>query len=52
MKLATSGNRILAPRDHTAHWIGEHPANTDGTLIAGLVNGVSREHLGNNLIAV
>lgn len=51
MKLATSGNRILAPRDHTAHWIGEHPANTDGTLIAGLVNGVSREHLGNNLIA-
>ena len=37
MKLATSGTTIQPPEDHTAFWIGEHPSETDGSLIKGLV---------------
>ncbi len=43
MKLVTSGMSIRPPEDHTAFWIGEHPAEIDGSLIKGLVNGPSRE---------
>lgn len=37
MKLVTSGTTIQPPENHTAYWIGEHPADTDGSLITGLV---------------
>lgn len=47
MKLATSGTTIRPPEDHTAYWIGEQPAEADGSLIKGLVNGPSSEPLDN-----
>lgn len=47
MKLATSGTTIQPPENHIAYWIGEHPADTDGSLIKGLVNGPSCESLDN-----
>lgn len=43
MKLTTSGTSIRPPEDHTAFWIGEHPAEIDGSLIKGLVNSPSSE---------
>ena len=47
MKLATSGTTIRPPEDHTAYWIGEQPAEADGSLIKGLVNSPSSEPLDN-----
>ena len=47
MKIATSGTSIRPPEDHTAFWIGEHPANTNGSLIKGLVQGPNNEQFEN-----
>ena len=53
MRLNTSGRNILPPDDHTAHWIGDIPANTDGSVIKGLMNVCSSQQisLGNGIIA-
>ena len=51
MSLNTSGNIVLRPRDHTAHWIGQQPCNSDGSIIPSLVNGPRRENLGGGLIS-
>lgn len=53
IRLNTSGRNILPPDDHTAHWIGDIPANTDGSVIKGLMNVCSSQQisLGNGIIA-
>ena len=49
MTLNISGDKILAPGDHTALWIGEQPRYKDGTFIPSLVNSPKKENLGNNI---
>ncbi len=44
--LSMAGDRIVAPRVHTAWWIGEAPCETDGTTLRGVaVNAPSRTML-------
>lgn len=52
-RLKTSGRNILPPEDHTAHWIGEVPANMDGSLIQGLLLPCASQNinLGNGIVA-
>ena len=49
MSLNTSGDKVLAPDDHTAFWIGEEPRFQDGTLIPSLINSPQKENFGNNV---
>lgn len=53
MRLRTSGRNILPPDDHTAHWVGEIPANMDGSLIQGLLQPCASQNinLGNGVVA-
>lgn len=48
MALKTSGDKVLAPSNHTAYWIGEQPRYEDGTFIPSLVNSPKKENLGND----
>lgn len=50
MPLVTSGESVLPPSDHTADWAGEHPSNTNGSPIHGLVNGHSPKDFGHGLL--
>ncbi len=34
--LSMAGDRVIAPRVHTAWWIGEAPSETDGTTLRGV----------------
>lgn len=48
MVLNTSGDKVLAPNDHTAFWIGEQPRYEDSTFIPSIVNSPKKENLGND----
>ena len=49
MVLNTSGDKVLAPSNHTAYWIGEQPRYEDDTFIPSLVNSPKKENLGKNI---
>ena len=51
MALNISGDKILAPSDHTALWIGEKPRFQDGAFIPSLVNSERKDNLGNGIFS-
>ncbi|MDA3926858.1 MAG: ThiF family adenylyltransferase [Kiritimatiellae bacterium] len=47
--LDLSGEKTVRPRTHVAMFCGEHPCETDGTKIKGIINGSGQKALGPEL---
>lgn len=47
---SVAGDKTVSPvQQHVAHFIGEHPCNSDGTVITGIQYGSQDQKLGKNL---
>lgn len=49
-KLRLSGNNLMEPFDHTAHFVGDFPCDKDGGQLNGVVNNSTKQDLGNGLV--